>query len=159
MSELISFKYKDYVIKLKGDAPYLKSSICDKNSPFPEFKNQRGLFNQDGRVYFYGGSLFSLVKIALPNIENDRYWQRFEHIKEWRNRIFHRLKSLEKNDLFKNDLFKVCWEVQDVEQWKNKVLYYLNSLSGQNYPSLEKASFMARYHEEIKDLIQQYQPK
>ncbi|MGI0480844.1 hypothetical protein ACN4EE_08635 [Geminocystis sp. CENA526] len=153
MSELITVKYNDYVIFPKGETPYLSSRICDKNSPFPELKNHRGLFNQDGRVYLYGGGLYSLVKIVLPHIENEKNWQRFEHIKEWRNRIFHRLKHLEKGDLL-----SVCWEVQDVQQWKNKVLYYLNSLSGQNYPSLEKGSFMAEYHRQIKDLIQKYQP-
>lgn len=154
MSELITFKYQDYVFFPKGETPYLKSTICNNNSPFSEFKNQRVLFNQDGRVYLYGGGLDSLVEIALPQIKNDDYWKRFfVHIKPWRNRIFHRLKHLEKGDLF-----SVCWEVQDVQQWKNKVLYYLNSLSGQNYSSLEKASFMADYHRQIKDLIQKYQP-
>jgi len=154
MSELITLKYNDYVIFPKGETPYLSSKICDKNSPFSEFKNERDLFNQDGRVYLYGGGLYSLVKIVLPHIKNEQNWQRFEHIKEWRNRIFHRLKHLEKGDLF-----SVCWEVQDVQAWKNKVLYYLNSLSEQNYSSLEKASFMAEYHRQIKDLIQKYQPK
>ncbi|PHV61573.1 hypothetical protein WEU38_01025 [Cyanobacterium aponinum AL20118] len=155
MSELINFKYKNYVIFPRGETPYLKSSICDKNSPFPEFKKQRGLFNQDGRVYLYGSGLDSLVEIALPQIKNEYQWKRFfVHIKPWRNRIFHRLKHLEKGDLF-----NVCWEVQDVQLWKKRVLYYLNFLSGQYYPSLEKASFMAEYHKEIKDLIQRYQPK
>jgi len=154
MSELIKEKYGSFVICNKGETPYLKLNICNQNSGFSEFKNQRGLFNQDDRVYLYGSGLDSLVEIALPSIKNDGYWKRFfTHIKPWRNRIYHRLVHLEKGDLF-----KVCWEVNDQQEWKTKVLYYLNSLSGQNYSSLEKASFMANYHRQIKELITQYTP-
>ncbi|MBF2055652.1 MAG: hypothetical protein IGQ45_00225 [Cyanobacterium sp. T60_A2020_053] len=153
MSELITVRYRDYIIAKKGDAPYLSSKICDKNSPFPEFKNQRGLFNQDGRVYLYGGGLYSLVKIVLPHIENEQNWQRFEHIKEWRNRIFHRLIHLEKGHLF-----NVCWEVKNEQEWINKVMYYLNYLSGQSFETLEDASLMGKYHSQITELINKYIP-
>ncbi|WP_069789441.1 hypothetical protein A5482_016125 (plasmid) [Cyanobacterium sp. IPPAS B-1200] len=151
MSELIKQKYYDCVVSERDDTPYLKSSICG-DVRFPEFRNQRVLFEQNNQLGLYGDKLYSLVKIALPEIVNDHKWQDFDYLKQWRNRIYHRLIHLTEDDLFK------YWQVEKEQEWKNKILYYLNSLSGQSYSSLEKASFMANYHKQIKELITQYTP-
>lgn len=152
MSELISVKYKDYVITPKGETPYLKLTICDQNSPYSEFKNSKHLF-KNGKVFLYGAGLDSLTEIALPNIKNTHQWKRFFiHIKPWRNRLYHRFKHLATGDLFN------AWEVGNQKDWENKILYFLNFLSGQNYSSLEEASLMAEYHQKIKDLILTYHP-
>lgn len=152
MSELITIKYDDYVVREKGKTPYLKISICSDNS-FSEFRNQRGLFESNNQIGLYGDKLYSLVKIALPNIINDKNWQGFTYTQQWRNSIYHRLIHLTSDDLF-----KVCWKVQNKEEWKSKVLYYLNSLSGQTFQSLEDASFMGKYHSQITELINKYTP-
>lgn len=152
MSELIINKYNSHVEIPKGETPYLKSSICRDNQ-HPELRNCQNQFN-DGKVYLYGSGLKFLVEIALPEIKNDSLWKRFfSQIKPWRNRTYHRFKHLTRKDLL-----NVCWEVKNEEEWINKILYFLNSLSKQNYSSLKKASLMAEYHDKIRNLILTYYP-
>lgn len=151
MSLLIITKYSSHIQQNQGDSPYLKSSVC-KDNQYPEFRNCQNQFN-NGKVFLYGGGLDCLVETALPKIKNDPQWNRFfANTKPWRNRLYHRLKHLATGDLFN------AWEVTNQQEWKDKVLYYLNSLSGQNYSSLEEASLMAEYHRKIKNLILTYHP-
>jgi hypothetical protein len=155
MSELIINKYNSHISINQNDlydTPRLKLTVC-QDQKHPEFKNNEHLFrNQEIRLY--GSLLGDLVKIALPTIKDDERWTQFFNYtqRERRNPIYHRLIKLPQDDLFE------AWLVNNQQEWEDKILYLLNSLSKQNYSSLEKASLMAEYHRKIKELIEKYYP-
>jgi hypothetical protein len=151
MSELIINKYKSHIEIPRRETPYLKSSVCRDNN-YPEFKNLTGEF-KNGKIDLYGSKLDNLLKIALPQIKTDSYWDHFFSVtKQRRNRLYHRLIKLPEGDLFN------AWDVGNQQEWKKRILYFLNSLSGQSYSSLEEASIMANFHYKIKESIQRYHP-
>jgi hypothetical protein len=93
-----------------------------------------------------------LVEIVVQN------WQLSDDIKVFknytsieRNNLFHNLRGLEKEEVFK------AWNTKDYNGWQKRVLGCLNFISGQNFTKLKDASLMSSVHEELKTAINNYQ--
>lgn len=137
------------------NSPHLKRTICAK---FPQYLNNlpEGMqrrFENEGRLGLYSTSLYELLKQAKPK------WPSHPHIKfVWevvakiRNEQFHRLRGLDKKDLFE------AWETPNRNGWEERVLSCLNFVSEQKFTSLKEASLMSIVHEELKEAISSYSP-
>jgi len=128
------------------EKPFLKTSITQDLAVSHLFERNRSL-------PLYGSTLDTIFQSANKNYSDDSdIIQFFDHVKEWRNQVFHRLIGLDKIDVFD------AWGTENKERWSNRVLGCLNFISGKSFKSLQEASMMPENHEIIHDKISQYEP-
>ncbi|PSB00562.1 hypothetical protein [Merismopedia glauca] len=121
-------------------------------------KNVKDWFNRNKHDHFhnvvlFGEKLFSLLEASSPK----NLWQKNSDIqvvagdtREERNSIFHCLRGLQEENLFK------AWDTRDRAGWEARLVSCLNFVSGEKFQSLKKASLMANIHEKLKEAIASY---
>lgn len=133
----------------EGKTPILKQSVC--NDPkFSELNYSQGQFDRDSRIYLYGSKLDDLLRLSRPELFKEGYWGNFYKTRNSRNQIVHRLTKLDKKELFQ------AWNTDTKQTWQDQILNYLNSLSSQNFLSIEDSSLMSSLHQELDAEIRAY---
>jgi hypothetical protein len=157
MKEFVFHKYSHHVIG-KGKSAKLKKSICQE----PDFAGCEYLFvrvasalpNRYSSIFLFGNPLVDLFKLARPDFANNRDIQIcFGDTKNSRNKLFHGLEGLERQEVFEN------WGCNNLEGWESRVLGCLNFMTGQEFDRLQQASLMSKVHQVISDGIGNYQPE
>lgn len=129
-------------------SPTIDRSICRKHSQL------QSLFNHSNRTSLFGWKLEELFKAERTEVydKNPDLKIFLQTTREWRNSLFHRLLSLQKDELHK------AWGTDRRKDWEDRVLGCLNAIANRNFESLASASQMSRLHGEIVRDIQAYQP-
>ncbi len=138
-----------------NDSPKLKVSILEDpvlnyfgKSKYTDRKEE---LRKDGFVILSGFPLYALLRDAKPNWKKDckELTDFIEKIAPTRNKVFHRLRGLEIDDVFKS------WLVDDATMLEEKILKYLNFVSSQSFSSLTETSLMKKVHEKLESAIAQ----
>ncbi len=135
-----------------NDSPKLKISILDV---FPDYlgkkdqAKQREDFEERKTLVLSGFPLYALLRADRPNWKTEcRDFSIFtDKIAPKRNKLFHRLKGLQTDEVFKE------WEVSSYTEWANRILKYLNFVAQQSFSTLEDASLMAIVHKKLEKAI------
>lgn len=100
-------------------------------------------------IKLYGNQLFTLLQETKKELKNNDDIQTLcNHARDNRNKLFHRLKGLNREMLFK------AWGMNSDKSWEDRVLGCLNAISDQiQFKSLTKTSLMAQVHKELKKAI------
>jgi hypothetical protein len=147
--------YYSHHIEMYRGSPCLKLSIKNQFSDYlnslPEGMKNR--FERESRLGLYSTSLYELLRQSKPNWQSNPHisvvWEEAAKI---RNEQFHRLRGLEKIEVFQ------AWKTANQKSWEARVLGCLNFVSEQEFTSLKEASLMSRVHEDLKEAIASYQP-
>jgi len=152
MTDWAIVKYRKHVFsherdfRVEKDRLFLRNSIRQELDGFDPFEGRKSL-------PLYGRTLDDLFKATNSDYRHSSdISQFFDHVKEWRNQIFHRLIGLSKPDVFK------AWGTENKGDWCNRVLGCLNFISSQSSASLQEASMMPKNHKIIYDKVAQYEP-
>mgnify|MGYP005851440153 CR=1 FL=1 len=147
-------------IEPNNDSPKLKSSILEVPGlnylGKSKYAKHRAKLEQDGTVILSGFYLYALLRSAKPKWKEDckEITDFIEKISPTRNKVFHRLRGLEINDVFEAWLID---KTKTIEKKKltleEKIRKYLNFVSEQDFQSLEEASLMAKVHTELERAI------
>jgi len=120
---------------------------------YPEHVEFEGLTDKPRLKNPIRQRLDNLLQAAKSDYQNNSHIRQFfDHTRERRNQIFHRLIGLDKPDVFN------AWGTRNKESWSNRVLGCLNFISGKSFKSLQEASMMPENHKIIHDKISQYEP-
>ncbi|WP_026796105.1 MULTISPECIES: hypothetical protein [Planktothrix] len=118
----------------------------------PEKKQQKSK-----GIILYGTTLYRLFETQRPDYKAMAEYKRFlaeDGIGDNRNKNFHQLQGLSEIEVFKD------WEVENLDKWKERLLTYLNFIAKpQKFTSLEEASLMPQLHQELKEVLNTYQPE
>lgn len=150
--EWISKEYKPHVKKLYHKS-VLKNTICSDDK-FSDFFNSGYLFEKRAsEIDLFGANLDMILQIGKPSIKTHSDWLAFFNTtRNLRNRLFHNLLTLDKEEVLK------AWESPNKKEWEMRILGCLNFLSEQQFSSLESASFMSLLHNSLKTKISDYKP-
>jgi hypothetical protein len=169
--------FKDH-IQVKNGRPYLKTTILDEDLCFEraKYKEIEGKKNPENDLaklkdkleliklknkdsIFYGLTIYTLFREVRRDWKSvhkpiSRFWDSNNGISEKRNKIFHQLQGLTKDELFE------IWEVGNFDEWRGRLRDFSNFVSGQKYEFLDKedsdgkvASLMVKVHQELKKVI------
>lgn len=153
-------RYSSHVVKDSKYGLQIKLSICQE---LPDYfyalsDNLQKNFQKWGKLGLYGDQLYELLKQARPDWKNHPdikiVW---EVAKKERNNCFHRLEGLQESEVFD------AWDTKSKNDWKNRILSCINFIAKEHLPqqqeftSLEKASLMAKVHDELVDAIARYE--
>ena len=157
---------KDYFkgAKINPDNPKKNNSLGNLKLRFQgladKLKNLGDKQQKPKGEILYGTTLYRLFETQKPDSENMPEYKRFlaeDGIGDKRNKNFHQLEGLSKDDVFRD------WEVDNLEEWKKRILTYLNFIAKpdlpQEFTSLEEASLMSKVHEKLVKDIASYQPE
>lgn len=160
ISKWAEVHFSEY-IDPNNDSPKLKASILEvpnlnyfRKKKYEEHKEK---LEKEGFVILSGFPLYSLLRAAKPNWKKDcnEIIDFIEKISPIRNKIFHRLRGLEIDDVFK---FWLVDEAENIQERKlileKKILKYLNFVSSKSFVSLKEASLMSKVHAELKKTIE-----
>ncbi|MGB5963580.1 MAG: hypothetical protein WBG73_23285 [Coleofasciculaceae cyanobacterium] len=143
-------------VEPNNDSPLLKISILDVFPNYLGKKDQAKLkaeFEQKTTLILSGFPLYALLRADRP------MWKQeckditifIDKISPRRNKLFHRLKGLQKDDVFQE------WQVNSREEWEARILHYLNFVAKKTFSSLEQASLMSKVHQELEKAIANYE--
>jgi len=172
-------QFKDH-IHIKNDRPYLQTTILDDEHYFSrsKYKEKDGKQVPDNEIarlkhtledlksrqkdtVFYGSTVYTLFREVRKDWKDrcktiNLFWDVNNGISEKRNKIFHQLRGLTENELFK------IWEVDNFDSWKERIREFINCVSDETFEFLDKkgsdgrvASLMVKVHQELKDAIAQ----
>lgn len=143
-----------------NDSPKLKASILEvpnlnyfSKSKYAEHKAK---LEQDGVVILSGFPLYALLRAAKPSWKKDckEITDFIEKIAPTRNKVFHRLRGLEIDDVFEAWLIDRTKAIEEkLMILDEKISKYLNFVSDQNFKSLKDTSLMAKVHRELVEAI------
>ena len=145
--------FSEYV-EPNNDTPLLKSSILNVFPNYLGKKDKADLkaeFEKKGTLILSGFPLYALLRADRTNWEQEckDLTIFIEKITPQRNKLFHRLKGLEEEEVFKE------WQVYDPKDWETRILHYLNFVARQKFISLKESSLMSQVHEMLKHAIAQ----
>ncbi|MEY3868759.1 MAG: hypothetical protein RLZZ338_2650 [Cyanobacteriota bacterium] len=150
--------------KINPDKPEKNNSLGNLKLKFQDLDNRLNNQEKDkqkpkGEI-LYGTTLYRLFETQKPDSKNMPEYKRFtaqDGISDKRNKNFHQLEGLSKDDVFRD------WEVDNLEEWEKRILTYLNFIAQpdlpQEFTSLEEASLMSKVHEKLVNTIASYQPE
>lgn len=147
--------FSDHV-EPNNDSPLLKISILDVFPNYLGKKDQaerKAEFEKKTTLILSGFPLYALLRADRPNWKQDckDLTIFIEKISPRRNKLFHRLKGLQKDEVFQE------WQVKNQGEWEARILRYLNFVTKQEFSSLEEASLMSKVHKELEKAIAQYE--
>jgi hypothetical protein len=173
------YQFKDH-IHIRDDRPYLQATILEKEQYFSrvKYKNQDGeqvpdndiaklkksledSRDQQKDIVFYGLTIYTLFREVKQDWKTkcktiNRFWDTNNGITEKRNKVFHQLRGITEDELFK------IWEVGCFDAWKERIRDFANFVSGQSFEFLDKesssgevASLMVKVHRELEEEIAQ----
>ncbi len=102
-------------------------------------------------IKLYGKKLFTLLQETKPQLKDDDDIKTLcKSASNHRNHLFHRLKGMDQQMLFK------AWGMNSRDSWEKRILRCLNLISDQSqFRSLTKASLMAKVHQKLEEAIDQ----
>ena len=124
-------------------------AILRSSSKLPQYLIEKLQGCKDYEMALYGESLFQLLRESKPELqENEDTKAIWKSAKSKRNDQFHQLLGLDEKGVFQ------AWGMNSQSSWEIRLRNCLNLIANQeHFTSIEKASLMAKVHEELKKAI------
>jgi hypothetical protein len=132
-----------------------KDNLADLKSELELRQEKLNKQEEVKNILLYGKYLYTLFGVVRDEYRDKctdlkRFWAD-DGISEKRNRIFHQLQGVSKEQLSE------FWEVSTISDWECKMVRFLNFISQQEFKSLEEVSLMARVHDELVKAIESFE--
>ncbi|MEA5447615.1 hypothetical protein VB780_03475 [Leptolyngbya sp. CCNP1308] len=145
LSDWAKWYYQEDIKANKKGAPV---AFLREGSGLPAYLQEELADKTDG-LMLYSGSLFKLFETAHPEFSDNEniniIWKGASSI---RNQQFHRLLGLDEREVFR------AWGTKENRAaWQKRLLNCLNSITNQNFESIQTASLMATIHQDLKTIL------